>query len=255
MPRLHLLIASAILAGTLTSFVLAGDSPGTSTTTIKSKTASVAVPGCPDILADVHAFATLDRDRDGLLTPQEIGPQFCAMFPIIDLNGDGFVSKSEYMEHAQRRSLIADIVKAYMLRWDKDRDGLLQREEFVGSPAAFVYADQDENNVLHNAELMRLIGSDMMIQYDPEQFFRAHDLDADGIISASEWRKIERSGDLFTAMDYSGNCVLTFGEVHAFLYRYERRLSPLAEMKGKTTRTIINEEKPGDFLRSSEGQG
>lgn len=199
-------------------------------------------------MPDMNAFEELDASRDGFLTPNELDPEFCAQFDVVDGNNDGMISPLEYQIHAQRRSLMSRIVQSYMLRTDKDRDGLLARNEFRGRPAAFVWADQDENNVLHHEELMRLIGSEQTFQYDVKTFFKAHDLDSDGTIVIDEWKDVEDNLDLFRQMDSDGNAVLMPDEAFWFLYRYERRIEPRAIERVEE----VIEEK---FVPSTEGQG
>lgn len=203
------------------------------------------------VLPDMQAFGTLDANGDGYLVRGELDPDFCAQFEVVDLNKDGLISAMEYQIHAERRSLMADIVKAYMLREDKNRDGLLSRTEFKGRPAAFVWADVDENNTLHHAELMRMVGSDDTFQYNAELFFKSHDLDRDGAIVIDEWTKVESNRALFSGIDLSGNDVLMPDEVFTFLYRYERRLDVPAA-KARVERRHQEERR---YIPSSEGQG
>jgi len=196
---------------------------------------------------DMNAFATLDLNRDGYLAPNETDPDFCAQFAVVDRNLDGLISPTEYQLHAERRALMVEVVKAYMLREDENNDGLLSRAEFHGRPAAFVWADQDENNVLHHEELMRMIGSADTFQYDVELYFSSHDLDSDGAIVIDEWNGVEKSRELFRAIDTDRNQVLMPDEVFSFLYRYERRLNaPVVEKK---------EMKEKTYKPSNQGQG
>ena len=173
------------------------------------------------------AFAVMDANHDGQVTPQEFGKDRAAAFREFDRNGDGFVTLDEYRAMAQRRDTLASMVVAYMIRWDSNRDGLLQRNEFHGRPGAFVEADKDENNVLHHAELMALLANSKPLQYAPELLFQAHDLDGDGAITEREWLDVEKDSTLFRLMDANGDGMLRLPEAADFLFRYERRLSPL----------------------------
>ena len=238
------------LAASTTATALANGGPS-GMTRVETETREVYTE---TTYSELKTFAALDANDDAYLERAEMGQEFCAMFDIVDADGDDRISPAEYNEHARRISLIADIVKAFMIRWDKNRDGLLTRKEFEGRPGAFVYADLDEDNVLYHRELMRLIGSDQMIQYDPVLYFETHDLDSDGLISQREWQKVEPDLSLFRQIDVSNNRVLLPAEVRSFLYRYERRLAPLDEKRAKKT-TIHEEEREERYVRSEEGQG
>lgn len=194
------------------------------------------------VLPQMNAFAALDANCDGWLVKAELDDDFCAQFPIVDRDGDGRLSPIEYELHAERRSLMADIIKALMTRWDEDMDGLLSRAEFQGRPASFVEADQDENNLLHHEELMRLVGSARTFQYDPQLFFEAHDLDSDGAVVIDEWTKVEPDTALFQFIDGDGNGVIMPRETFYFLYHYERRLA-MAEGAGEYV--YIPRDAPG----------
>ncbi|MCX7017189.1 MAG: EF-hand domain-containing protein [Candidatus Sumerlaeota bacterium] len=179
------------------------------------------------------AFTVMDKNHDGKVTLKEFGESRAVAFREFDKNGDGVLTLDEYKAMAERRDLLAAMVVAYMVRWDANRDGLLQKSEFHGRPGAFVEADKDENNVLHHAELVALLANSKPLQYSPELFFKAHDLDGDGVITESEWLGVEKDSALFDFIDANGDGMLRMPEVQNFLFRYERRLSPLPEPEEK----------------------
>jgi Ca2+-binding EF-hand superfamily protein len=193
--------------------------------TVKSPTpAPLSAPG-----AARTPFAELDRNGDGVVSSKEFGKGRKEAFKIFDADGDGKISREEYEVRSERAFLTADLVFAYMFRWDADRNGLLEKSEFRGRPAAFVEADKDENNVLHHAELMALLSSKKPIQYSGKKFFAPHDLDGDGLIGEREWEKLERDRELFVLMDGDRDGALTIEEVEYFLFCYERRAWPLVD--------------------------
>jgi len=175
------------------------------------------------------AFAVLDKNQDGKVTPAEFGAERKAAFREFDTDGDGVIQRQECQDAARKRDLLADLVVACMVRWDKNRDGLLDKSEFRGRPGAFVEADEDQNNVLHHAELLALIRNSKPLQYSPARFMQAHDLDGDGLVSHREWLKVEKSEALFAAIDMDHDGTARLPEVETFLFRYERRLAPLPE--------------------------
>jgi hypothetical protein len=127
--------------------------------------------------------------------------------------------------------LLAEWIQSYMMRWDEDGDGLLSKPEFHGRPVAFVQADADEDNILHYGELMALLGGGEPIQYSPKRFAAARDFDGDGAVSKSEWMQVEPGDSLFKTIDADANDTLSLAEIETFLYRYERRLEPVAEVE------------------------
>jgi EF hand len=71
------------------------------------------------------AFAGLDANRDGKLTPQELGlpDASAAAFARIDANGDGFLTFNEVMSYKMKAFQAAD----------KSQDGFLSFDEMVNA--------------------------------------------------------------------------------------------------------------------------
>jgi Ca2+-binding EF-hand superfamily protein len=68
-----------------------------------------------------HGFATLDKNGDGKLSPDELGPHDPALFERVDADGDGMLTFTEVMANKSRA------LKA----GDKNQDGGLSFEEMV----------------------------------------------------------------------------------------------------------------------------
>ncbi|OPZ20969.1 MAG: transaldolase/EF-hand domain-containing protein [candidate division BRC1 bacterium ADurb.BinA364] len=172
-------------------------------------------------------FDKLDANGDRRITLGEFGSERVSAFRDFDANGDKAIDAGEYLAGKRRASLMADLAIAYMIRWDEDRNGLLERREFRGRPAAFTEADADENNRLHLAELMAMLRDTSPLQYSPDKFLAAHDLDGDGLVDEREWLKTESDETLFRLIDADRDGTMTLEEAKTFLFRYERRLAPL----------------------------
>lgn len=67
------------------------------------------------------AFAGLDRNRDGKLTPEELGPHDPKLFARVDANRDGVLTFDEVMAYKMTAFRAADV----------DKDGALSFDEMV----------------------------------------------------------------------------------------------------------------------------
>ena len=76
----------------------------------------------PELARDAaHGFATLDKDGDGKLKPEDLGEHDPALFKQVDANGDGVLTFEEVM---------ANKVRAFKAG-DKNQDDGLSFEEMV----------------------------------------------------------------------------------------------------------------------------
>jgi hypothetical protein len=64
-------------------------------------------------------FSGLDRNRDGKLTPEELGPHDPAKFARVDANGDGVLTFSEVMTYKMRAFKAADTTYNDALSFDE----------------------------------------------------------------------------------------------------------------------------------------
>lgn len=183
--------------------------------------------------AAFESLASSGAARDGVITAREFGKERRGLFLRLDANRDGELTFQEWAEASLRMDVVSQCALAILIRHDANFDGLLQRREFFGRPAAFVEADRDENNALHFEELLNLASSPKPMKYDPELFLRVHDLDGDQVIDVSEWKVAGTSFDLWEAIDANQDKMLTLTEVKSFLWRHERRVVPLFGTEGK----------------------
>ena len=64
-------------------------------------------------------FSGLDRNRDGKLTPDELGPHDPAKFARVDANGDGVLTFTEVMTYKMRAFKAADTTYDDALSFDE----------------------------------------------------------------------------------------------------------------------------------------
>jgi hypothetical protein len=64
-------------------------------------------------------FSGLDRDRDGKLTPEELGPHDPAKFARVDADGDGVLTFTEVMTYKMRAFKAADTTYDDALSFDE----------------------------------------------------------------------------------------------------------------------------------------
>jgi hypothetical protein len=73
-------------------------------------------------------FSGLDRNRDGKLTPEELGPHDPAKFARVDANGDGVLTFSEVMTYKMRAFKAADTTYDDALSFDEMVTSVTQEE-------------------------------------------------------------------------------------------------------------------------------
>ena len=97
------------------------------------------------------AFDLFDRNRDGLVTRDELPD--AATFALFDADGDGLITREEYARVAAGGGPAAGrLIAAVLARFDADGDGRITRAEAGGAPW-FDRADTNGDGVIDAAEL------------------------------------------------------------------------------------------------------
>ncbi|MCH2182995.1 MAG: hypothetical protein MK108_13410 [Mariniblastus sp.] len=169
-------------------------------------------------------FQRLDRDRDGQHSPEEyidngnyMTPQSRrGIFRAADGDGNGFVTEAEYVLNR----VITDEAKEIMQRLDRNRDGSIQKSEFIDSgklkteaaAAVFQAFDADQNGSLVVPEYLRIWGQWARMGRPPAaerissspgparqdvfvQWLRTFDSNQDGQLDEREWESWMRQAD------------------------------------------------------------
>lgn len=171
--------------------------------------------------AATEHFNKLDKSADGVLRAAEIPGGWADRF---DRDGDGAITRAEFVEVSSRpeklrhlhpmrdaRARAADTTRSF----DRNNDGIIQREEYPGRDDIFRGADRNRNGALEAAEVTALaeeeiedirkkmrnpgkydflvifdvnrdnrVGAD---EYDgPVATFRKFDTDKDGVVTYDE---------------------------------------------------------------------
>jgi len=100
-----------------------------------------------------NRLMSLDMDRNGSLSHQEMETGRTSVFDGVDSNSDGMISAAE--RNAARPALQSS--GALAASADANGDGSISRDEFMARPyPAFDRFDADHNNVLDASELTNL---------------------------------------------------------------------------------------------------
>lgn len=95
-----------------------------------------------------------DANHDGQVSRGEFLAARAAQFEQLDRNHDGMVNLAEYPRLASSRRAGAQRLKTLISTADRNRDGQVDRGEFVNAPTLiFDRADANRDDVLDKAEL------------------------------------------------------------------------------------------------------
>ena len=101
---------------------------------------------------DSSALEQADANLDGKVTKQEYNDARAALFARMDRSGDGFIDDADAREGANERGQRA--AAAMRGRIDSNGDGKVSKEEFVNAPTTvFDKFDADKNGELDAKEL------------------------------------------------------------------------------------------------------
>jgi hypothetical protein len=113
--------------------------------------AAQAMPrfGSPEAMLD-----RADANHDGRVSRAEFLAARAAQFDQLDRNHDGMVRLDEYPRLASSKRAGAQRLKTLISATDRNRDGQVDRGEFVSAPTlVFDRADANRDDVLDKAEL------------------------------------------------------------------------------------------------------
>lgn len=102
----------------------------------------------------VSMFESADANGDGLVTRDEFMSARAERFAKLDRNGDGFIDRADAGEQAAERPRPAKRMRGMMARMDADGDGKVSQSEFVDAGAKmFDRADTDHSSSLDKTEI------------------------------------------------------------------------------------------------------
>lgn len=99
-------------------------------------------------------FERADANGDGAVSRDEFVSARADQFGKRDRNADGFIDNTDLSGRAAGRPRIAQAMTALVNQFDADRDGKVSKDEFVaGGVTIFERADADNNASLDSREL------------------------------------------------------------------------------------------------------
>jgi Ca2+-binding EF-hand superfamily protein len=199
-----------ILVATLAATALAGDEPMKDTRTKAELTAEAE-----------KQFGRADTNADGYLKGEEIVKGWLERY---DSDGDGKVGRSEFVEictrppklrHVTPMRDVAARARFDLMVFDKNRDGVVQRDEYPGDSNKFKEYDKNRDGSWSFEEIVPLAEDeiadirkkmknpnryDFLVLFDsdkdndvsldeydgPMDDFRKHDKDSDGVVTYDE---------------------------------------------------------------------
>jgi len=117
--------------------------------------AYLTIVGGMAIAQRVHAFKTMDENKDGKISLAEYkGPT--RAFARIDVNHDGVITPEE-AKNAFQASVGRFVIASRFRTLDQNHDGMISATEFKGPKAAFAKYDRDKNGLIGPVEYARMI--------------------------------------------------------------------------------------------------
>ena len=196
-------------------------------------------------------FSKLDRNNDGMLRASELPEGWADRF---DQNGDGSVGRSEFVEVSSRPEKLRRLhpmrdararAASTLASFDRNKDGLVQREEYPGRDDVFRRTDRNRDGALSPAELLTLCEDEIaeirktMRNPDRGDFLPVFDVDRDNRVGPEEY---DGPAAPFRRFDTDGDGVVTYDELYPERMMAARDSAPKPEQ-----RTALQElDKDGD---------
>jgi Ca2+-binding EF-hand superfamily protein len=202
----------------LAAVALAGDEP------MKDGKPAVETRSKSEILSDAQKqFAQADANSDGYLKGDEIVKGWLERY---DLDADGKISRTEFVEISTRppklrhptpmRDAVAR-ARQNMAFFDKNKDGLIQKDEYPGGETKFREFDKNRDDVLSLAETTAMAEEEIadirkkMKSPNRYEFLTLFDADKDNNVSLDEY---DGPTAEFKRYDKDGDGVVTYEELY-----------------------------------------
>ena len=202
-------------------------------------------------------FAKHDRNLDGLLRGGEIPEGWLDRF---DQNGDGSVSRSEFVDVNARPEKLRRLhpmrdararADEALRTFDKDKSGAVERAEYPGKDDVFRRADRNRNGALEPAELRALAEDEIadirksMRNPDRYEFLVIFDVNKDNKVGPDEY---DGASAVFRKYDTDGDGVVTYYELYPERMMAARAAAPKPEQE--TALGALDKDGDGKVTRA-----
>ena len=215
-------IAAALLT-LLAASALAGDEPAKDGK-MKEATPAQDTRTKAEIVADAkEQFTKADVNADGYLKGDEAVKGWLEKY---DLDGDGRISRSEFLDISTRppklrhptpmRDAIAR-ARFDIASFDKNKDGIIQKEEYPGDQVKFREFDKNKDGALSLEETTAMAEEEIadirkkMKSPNRYEFLVLFDADKNNDVSLDEY---DGPMDVFKKFDKDGDGVVTYDELY-----------------------------------------
>jgi Ca2+-binding EF-hand superfamily protein len=232
---------TALTIGLAAAAALAGDESGKDAKEKEKPAADARTKA--EILADAEKqFAKADVSKDGALTGEEIVKGWAEKY---DLNVDGKITRAEFVEVSTRPpklrqpSPMRDVaarVKFDVAVFDKNKDGIIQKDEYPGDQGKFRRYDKNKDGALAAEEVLAMAEDEIadirkkMENPNRYEFLVLFDIDKDNNVSLDEY---DGPMDAFKKHDKNADGVVTYDELYpermAERMKYEAENGPKPE--------------------------
>jgi Ca2+-binding EF-hand superfamily protein len=177
-----------------------------------------------EVAADAKdQFTRADTNGDGYLKGDEIPKGWLERY---DMDGDGRISRAEFMEISERPPKLRHLTpmrdpiaraRFDMASFDKNKDGLIQKEEYPGDQVKFRAFDKNKDGALSLEEVTAMAEEEIaeirkkMKNPNRYDFLVLFDSDKDNNVSLDEY---DGPMDVFKKFDKDGDGVVTYDELY-----------------------------------------
>ena len=210
--------AAMVTLAILTTSALAGDEP------MKEGKPAADNRTKAEVAADAQSqFTRADANGDGYLKGEEIVKGWVERY---DLDADGRVSRTEFMEISTRppklrhpspmRDPVARL-RLDMASFDKNKDGVIQKDEYPGDQVKFRAYDRNKDEALSQPEALAMAEDEIadirkkMKNPNRYEFLVLFDADKDNNVSLDEF---DGSAADVKKYDKDGDGVVTYDELY-----------------------------------------
>ncbi len=205
--------------------------------------------------AAAKRFDRFDKDKNATLAGKEIPKRWLVAY---DRNGDGKIGRKEFLKLQKRPAKLRHVhymrdpvarARRTLTQFDRNKDGLVQRDEYPGSNSQFRQADRSKDNALSLRELLRRSEDELkdirrrMKRPNRREFLDFFDIDRNRRIGPEEY---DGNVAVFRKYDKNGDGTVTYYELYPEYAARDRRTAELTRPKAEDLNVVEAMDKNGD---------